>query len=200
MVFALVAAGCSPGPTSTPPTAAAPPSGPITWSGTPAEKSPTWAADLDPDSAYGLHRRKGLATVVRPELVPLAAADTSALTSVDIVNRAECLSDAAQHPMCRFRLVVGSEPVALTLAYLNRGAVGRAVTYSWTRTTGGITTPVTSGTGGTDGTGGDTSVRTYAPPSPWGHSATFTAVATDTLSGATLTTRTLTITWDSLPR
>ncbi|MEI2826438.1 MAG: hypothetical protein V9F04_08485 [Dermatophilaceae bacterium] len=123
VALALVAAGCSPGPTSTPPpTAAGPPSGPITWSGTPDEKSPTWAADLDPDSAYGLHRRKGLATVVRPELVPLAAADTSALTSVDIVNRAECLSDAAQHPMCRFRLVFSALPARVTVgAVLNAG-------------------------------------------------------------------------------
>ena len=40
----------------------------------------------------------------------MAAAETSALTSVEIVNRAECLSDAAQHPMCRFQLVFSALP------------------------------------------------------------------------------------------
>ena len=63
-----------------------------------------------------------------------------------------------------------------------------------TRTVNGTPAPLT---GGPDG---DTSVRTYAPPSAWGHTATFAVAVTDTQSGAVLTTRTLTIRWDSLPR
>ncbi|HMT89999.1 MAG TPA: hypothetical protein PKC73_10200, partial [Dermatophilaceae bacterium] len=122
--LSVIATGCTPGQPSSPPasTAVISPSGPVTWTGTPDEKSPTWSANLDPDSVYGLHRRAGLPTVVRPEVVPMAAAETSALTSVEIVNRAECLSDAAQHPMCRFQLVFSALPARVTVgAVLNAG-------------------------------------------------------------------------------
>ena len=79
--LSVIATGCTPGQPSSPPasTAVISPSGPVTWTGTPDEKSPTWSANLDPDSVYGLHRRAGLPTVVRPEVVPMAAAETSAL-------------------------------------------------------------------------------------------------------------------------
>jgi len=49
-----------PPPTSTPSMA-------TTWTGSPEEKSATWANDLDPNSTYGLHLRKGLEPIVKPE-------------------------------------------------------------------------------------------------------------------------------------
>jgi hypothetical protein len=78
--------------------------GDLTWSGSPGETSATWSTDLDPDSQYGLHKRKGLETVVKPETKVLSTADTAAITSVSIDNESTCLSDADTHPMCEFSI------------------------------------------------------------------------------------------------
>lgn len=129
--LAIALAGCSgdptsaqPSPSSGPPTSAslATPTGALTWDGTSGDKSPTWASDLDPASRYGLHQRKGLQTVVRPELHVLSSSEAAAITAVEILNRDECLSDAPTHPMCRFRVTFGAVPADVKVGtVLNAG-------------------------------------------------------------------------------
>ena len=44
------------------------------------------------------------------------------------------------------------------------------------------------------------STRKYTPPTPWGHTATFTVVIRNAATKAVLDTRTFTVTWQSLPK
>jgi hypothetical protein len=100
----------------------APTSAGLTWSGSPDERSATWATDLDPNSRYGLHERKGLPTVLRPGTAVLSASDAAKITDLTIDNRAACLSDTDSHPMCRFTLNFSSLPSGIHVgSVLNSG-------------------------------------------------------------------------------
>lgn len=70
----------------------------------PGDTSPTWAENLDPDSRFGLHRRQGLAPVLRPEVRVLTPAEAGAISTVAIDNADGCLGDPAAPTMCRFTL------------------------------------------------------------------------------------------------
>jgi len=121
--FCVVLAGCSLQPPLTPSPSPTPtPSLVTTWSGSPEDASTTWATDLDPDSEYGLHLRKGLDPILKPEVRVLAATETSRITTLTITNPDACLSDADTHPMCEFAITFSSLPDGLALgAVLNSG-------------------------------------------------------------------------------
>lgn len=115
----VLLSGCTPAPVGSPT-----PSPPLvtSWTGSPEEQTPTWATDLDPDSRYGLHRRKGLEPVLKPETRVLAAAETSRITKLAITNSETCLAESGTHPMCRFAITFSSLPVGLAVgAVLNAG-------------------------------------------------------------------------------
>ncbi len=115
----VVLSGCTPAPVGSP----TPSPSPVTsWVGSPEEKSSTWATDLDPDSTYGLHRRKGLDPVLKPEARVLAATETSRIKKLGITNSETCLADTDAHPMCRFAITFSTLPDGLAVgAVLNAG-------------------------------------------------------------------------------
>lgn len=115
--LAVLASGCSPqGAPSPRPTA------PPVWSGSPGETSPSWSTGLDPDSRYGLHLRKGIEPVVRPETRVLSASDASRITALTMLNADACLSEADARPMCTYRLEFSALPDGVVVgAVLNSG-------------------------------------------------------------------------------
>ncbi|MGM0386123.1 MAG: hypothetical protein ACQERF_09115 [Actinomycetota bacterium] len=115
VALALVLAGCQPTPSETagPNAANTLPSvdpASLTWSGSPEDAPDTWAANVDPDSQFGLHKRAGLEPVLRPETHVLTTAEAAAITAVEITNEDECLTDAPEHPMCEFALTFSAVP------------------------------------------------------------------------------------------
>jgi hypothetical protein len=121
--LSVALAGCSLQPPLNPtPTPTATPSLVTTWTGSPEDKSSTWATDLDPNSEYGLHLRKGLDPILKPETRVLAASETSRITALTITNSDACLVDAETHPMCEFAITFSSLPEGLALgAVMNAG-------------------------------------------------------------------------------
>lgn len=116
--LALLASGCAPQASPSP---SSPPPAPV-WSGSPGETSPTWSTGLDPDSQFGLHLRKGIDPVVRPETRVLSASDASRITGITVLNPDECLSDADAHPMCTYRLEFSALPSGVVVgSVLNSG-------------------------------------------------------------------------------
>lgn len=115
--------GCTPAPPATPtPVPASSPPFVTTWTGDPEQKSPTWAAGLDPDSVYGLHRRVGLDPVLRAETRVLSTAETAAISRIETTNPEACLSDVDVHPMCQFELTFAPVPSWLSVgSVLNAG-------------------------------------------------------------------------------
>ncbi|HEY3407567.1 MAG TPA: hypothetical protein VGK53_05275 [Propionicimonas sp.] len=104
------------------PSPASTPSMVTTWTGSPEDKSATWATDLDPNSTYGLHLRKGLGPILKPETRVLGASETGRITSLTITNSESCLVDAETHPMCEFAITFTSLPEGLAVgAVLNAG-------------------------------------------------------------------------------
>lgn len=123
VLCAALIAGCTPGPspTSTGPVVSQPP-GVLSFEGTPDDVSPTWAQGLDPHSEYGLHRRKGVEPVLKPETRVLTAAEADSIDSIHLLNEHECVSDADRHPMCRFELRFASLPSGVVVgSVLNSG-------------------------------------------------------------------------------
>lgn len=123
-IVALGVSGCT--GSASPPTASTRGTGTPTTSvdlvGNPDEKSPTWSVDLDPASVYGLHKRRGLATVVRPETKVLTAAETATITGVRLLNKDVCLSRADQHPVCEFEIGFTQLPAGIAVgSVLNSG-------------------------------------------------------------------------------
>ncbi len=119
--LAVFVSGCTPqtptSPSSSPQLSVAP-----AWTGSPGESSPTWSAGLDPNSQYGLHLRKGIEPIVRPETRVLSASDASRITGLTILNPDQCLSDADAHPMCTYRLEFSSLPDGVVVgSVLNSG-------------------------------------------------------------------------------
>ena len=112
---------CSQQPPNGPPPTATP-SMVTTWTGSPEDKSTTWATDLDPNSTYGLHLRKGLEPILQPETRVLGASETGRITALKITNSEACLVDAETHPMCEFAITFASLPEGLVVgAVLNAG-------------------------------------------------------------------------------
>ncbi len=112
---------CSQQPPNAPPPTSTP-SMVTTWEGSPEDKSATWATDLDPDSVYGLHLRKGLEPIVKPETRVMGAAETARITALTITNSEACLVDADTHPMCEFAITFTTLPADLVVgAVLNAG-------------------------------------------------------------------------------
>lgn len=119
----ITLAGCTPTPPTAPtPAPASSPPFATTWTGDPDQKSPTWAAGLDPESRYGLHRRVGLDPVLKPETRVLSAAEVATISKIEITNSEACLDAADAHPMCQFALTFTSVPSWLSIgSVLNAG-------------------------------------------------------------------------------
>ena len=118
---AVLTTGCSP---QTPPSSSPSPRLSVApaWTGSPGETSPTWTTGLDPNSQFGLHLRKGIEPIVRPETRVLTASDAAKITKVTILNPDQCLSDADAHPMCTYRLEFSAVPEGVVVgSVLNSG-------------------------------------------------------------------------------
>lgn len=120
-VIALLVAGCS-GPATPPARSVGTPTGSLDLTGNPDEKSPTWSTDLDPASTYGLHKRRGLETVVRAQTRVLTDAEAATLTAVTVTNRDACLARVDNHPACEFELHFSALPAGVAVgSVLNAG-------------------------------------------------------------------------------
>ena len=91
--------------------------------------------------------------------------------------------------------LLGSEPVQLSVSYLNHDEAGVTATYHWTYALAGNSPVVMPG-----GRELLVSTRRYTPPNPWGHTANFTVVIRNAATKAILDTRTFTVTWQSQPK
>jgi hypothetical protein len=91
--------------------------------------------------------------------------------------------------------LLGAEPVQLSVSYLNHDQAAVTPTYHWTCAVAGKSPVVMAG-----GRELLVSTRKYTPPTPWGHTATFTVVIRNAATKAVLTTRTFTVTWQSQPK
>jgi hypothetical protein len=91
--------------------------------------------------------------------------------------------------------LLGAQPVRLTMTYLNHDQAKITPAYSWKVTPNGGTATTLPGRRELL-----TSSRDFTPPTAWGYKATFTVVITDAATKAVLTTRSFTITWQSLPK
>ncbi len=109
--LAVLLAGCGTSDKRADPVAATD----VTWSGSPGDRPDTWSENVDPDSRYGLHRRRGLETVLRPETTVLSAAESAAITHVTVLNAQSCLSDVDDHPMCEFSIGFTDLPDGITV-------------------------------------------------------------------------------------
>lgn len=87
-------------------------------------------------------------------------------------------------------------PVTLSVTYLNKAQAGTAVNYRWTVSANGGAEQVLPAAASE----GETSSRSYTPPTAYGHKASFTVVVTDAGTGKVLTTRTLAVSWTSAPK
>ncbi len=92
--------------------------------------------------------------------------------------------------------LLGAMPVELSVTYLNRTDAKVTPSYRWTVAQGDGPPVELAGAAGEV----DVSRRSYTPPGVWGHEATFTVVVTDAGTGAVLTTRSVVIVWNSLPK
>ncbi|PID97195.1 MAG: hypothetical protein CSA84_00170 [Actinomycetales bacterium] len=91
------------------------PGGSLVFDGESGQSSEGWAEDVDPDSVFGLHRRKGIEPVLKPETLVLSAEQAQAVQQIRITNEDECLSDSDVHPMCRFELEFAELPDGLAV-------------------------------------------------------------------------------------
>ncbi len=91
--------------------------------------------------------------------------------------------------------LLGAEPVQLSVTYLNHDQAAVTPTYHWTVAVSGKSPVVMPGRRELL-----VSTRKYTPPTPWGHTATFTVVIRNAATKAVLDTRKFTITWQSQPK
>jgi hypothetical protein len=91
--------------------------------------------------------------------------------------------------------LLGTEPVQLSVSYLNHDQAAVTPTYHWTCAVAGKSPVAMPG-----GRELLVSTRKYTPPTPWGHTATFTVEIRNAATKAVLDTRTFTVTWQSLPK
>lgn len=99
-------------------------------------------------------------------------------------------------PVAPGTALLGATPVTLSVTYLNRAEAKVTPVYRWSAAQGDGP-PVEMAGGAAEV---DVSRRSYTPPSPGGHQATFTVVVSDAGTGAVLATRSVVIVWNSLPK
>jgi hypothetical protein len=102
----------------------------------------------------------------------------------------------SQGPVAPGTALLGAMPVELSVTYLNRADAKVTPSYRWTVAQWDGPPVLLTGAAGEV----DVSRRSYTPPSQGGHQATFTVVVTDAGTGKVLTTRSVVIVWNSLPK